>query len=145
MGCDIHAFCEQLDDNLTWQVQDLRPDAHIEEYFEKYELHIPRDYRLFGLLTMGTRGISYPESFAQRELPPVMSEQVKTHATQWELDAHTHSYLLRSELEAKQVELVLMADESLNALSGLKDLLSKLPEPPKGDKSRQRVVFWFDN
>jgi hypothetical protein len=112
MGCDIHMYAElkrNVNEKEVWvNVDDFRINPYwdgsdSESQFEHKDLHGDRNYGLFSLLagvrdySEKTKPVSDPKG-----LPEDISDFTKRAADRWESDAHTHSWLLLSELKEFQ-------------------------------------------
>ena len=118
MGCDIHLYREKHVDG-KWLAADkwskdedgdyLRVDYN-DQYFTD------RNYELFGLLAKGVRR-EHEFSFAKRGLPFDACEEIKSCASEWDCDGHSHSYLFLHELKA----ILAFAKTQKIEISGMKD------------------------
>lgn len=132
MGCDIHMFTEVLktvDDKQVWvNVDDYRPNPYFgidsdEREFEHQDLHGGRNYSLFTLLA-GVRDYSgkNPCISEPKGLPEDCSKLTAKAASDWEGDAHTHSWLTLAEIEAFQEKEPVMVYSGLISPSQAKEL-----------------------
>jgi len=117
MGCDIHTFIE-VRENGTWKYYDWEKEFQDGVYEDGsprkdcgkifyHPLHIGRNYDLFAILASvrndrrfagiktseGLRPIEKP-----RGLPLDVTLEVKEESDRWDIDGHSHSYMLLSEL-----------------------------------------------
>ena len=141
MGCDIHAFVETYEDG-KWvpskEDQFEKSTWYEPEDDELMTLNTDRNYDLFGLLCNGVRR-EFVYSFDDKGIPLDCSPEVLAVYTKWGSDAHTPSYLTKSELQKKAAELLVRGEqEMLHELNAFIKMLYGEPET-------QRVVFWFDN
>jgi hypothetical protein len=160
MGCDIHWFSETKKDG-KWQCDQFGLLADVREggeegdlmYFDNF-FDEERDYWLFGLLA-DVRA-SFPWNISAMGLPNDVSPEVREQADEWGVDGHSHSFLTRSALKNKLVELQLARAELLIAPRGqhdvqaadhlikrLTNIISNLSSSVADED--QRIVFWFDS
>ncbi len=146
MGCDIHAFRERRLADGSWEcLEPIEIDTDGEEEWEDLEsLSIGRDYTLFGLLAEVRREV--PLAWPQRGLPDDVSAVVQADNVQWDIDAHSHSWLSLPELKEKRAELMLAGFEHVGIVRQCLDHFIRHLDFPKGTAPEDcRVVFWFDN
>lgn len=111
MGCDIHMFVERKNGDVWKLVPETegirRPyykevsDAKTKDYFNKKTWSPGRNYALFGILA-GVRSTIFNPITEPRDLPPDVSDELKSEYIPWASDAHTPSYYTLSELLAYQ-------------------------------------------
>jgi hypothetical protein len=150
MGCDIHAYVE-VNNNGTWELD--------KEIFDV------RHYGLFGWLAnvrnySGIKPLSEP-----RGIPEDISDAVKRQLECWAMDAHSCSYLTGEDLLNVNYDQIVWDRRVMRGNDGgcttdnpsegrrltlrqflngevMRDILSLNKYP---DRSKVRVVFWFDN
>jgi hypothetical protein len=154
MGCDIHSVAEKRERN-TWVDLGLVPQP-----FDW------RSYSLFGFLA-GVRNYSAIPSIAEfRGFPADASDVTKSDYKKWDMDAHSPSWLLMSELlefdyDAPMIDRRVTRQTGPNSWSG--GVTGTIEEGEKTtfraflgegyfrelDRLKAagcgRVVFWFDN
>ena len=119
MGCDIHAYTEQLIDgkwvsNQAWA--DKYGDGSLDVEWETR--YTNRNYHLFGLLADVREDTGF--NLTPRGLPLDVSPQVKLASDDWGSDAHSHSFFTLQELLVLQSDL----DSKTVKISGMKDAKS---------------------
>lgn len=149
MGCDIHSVCEVYEDGKWRDAGDVFPvPEYLVRFYGKRKYGMPfnaRNYLVFSILA-GVRGngsvkpISLPrglpEDWVARD--DWHRDWNKSVMSPWNEDAHSHSWLLASELlnyDYGEVEHRL-SSEFTTTLQVLREL---------GDPDKVRVVFWFDS
>lgn len=122
MGCDIHIYKEKLVNGVwvssdKWTPYDYGDgeSGMTVEYDDR--VYRGRNYQLFGIISRGVRGFYHEISLEPKGMPLYASSEVKREADDWELDAHSHSYLTLKELN----ELKKKASESSIEIEGMKD------------------------
>lgn len=153
MGCDIHAYVEQCDENGTWTHTPELPDVF--DY---------RNYNLFGWL-VGVRNYSAVPPIAEpRGLPTGVSEVVQADLREWDSDAHSVSWLSLDELQAFDYDATVedrrikvgnsgahTAEPGGGTMTTYRDFLgtSYFADLERlvlaAERGPVRVVFWFDN
>jgi len=152
MGCDIHSYAEQQE-NERWVCLDV-------EAFED------RWYGFFGWLANVRNYSAMTPIAAGRGIPDDASEKVAEHYASWGVDAHSESWVSLAELLAIDYEQTIEdrlttkqlgpnlwtggatcepgegTKETLREFLGTEyfTVLKRLQEAGAG-----RVVFWFDN
>lgn len=98
MGCDIHTYVEQFDDDGTWMVAEW-PGADLTNFVSgPFDW---RDYGMFGFLGYGGRNYSKVPGIAElRGLPADSSDKARVAHDEWGIDAHSASWLTVNELSA---------------------------------------------
>ena len=154
MGCDIHAYVE-VKRHGGWNCEGNAFDC--------------RNYRLFGFLA-GVRNYSVVPVLAEpRGLPSDVGDVVHQKSEHWDVDGHTHSWLLLRELadfdydqqfEDRRTQRVRpggvisggeTADPGGGAMTTFREFLGEwyFKELDRlrtfGEPDDVRVVFWFDN
>lgn len=111
MGCDIHMFVEQKDEEGLWQ---MLPPPEIELYYYPKTMSAPvmgedwywgRNYALFGFLADVRNETGYgtshvPPLTKPRGLPPHVSAEIQAESDEWDCDGHSHSWFALGELLA---------------------------------------------
>ena len=166
MGCDIHTYIEQYNGG-KWEdanlyavnqyfkgVTDETSNEFDGEEFEIIHFWDNRDYYVFGALAqvrMSPRIIS-PKP---KGLPNDLSPQVAKQAKNWELDAHSHSWLTLKELgELAAVHRVAEPDNAKGLTAMYDEFIKYIRlsrpysynyKPVDAYHEYVRMVFWFDN
>lgn len=118
MGCDIHLYKEKKVDGKWVTADDWAPCEYDPDSIELaddcgfYE----RNYDLFGVLCKGVRR-EHHFGFEPRGMPFDVSPEVKSEASDYGCDGHSHSYLYLHELHDL---LSYLQDQTIN-VSGKKD------------------------
>jgi len=106
MGCDIHIHIEYKDKKSDkWKqyywydnYKDKSGKIDWNKVFDD-DLHIGRDYDLFGLLADVRNYDDIPSICLPRGLPDDVSDSVYLEYKEWDCDGHSHSYYTLSELK----------------------------------------------
>jgi hypothetical protein len=166
MGCDIHFFVEKKAKAYTRQKSlnnVLEIDKEVPDVWESVDDWIVeeedgntyryvnydtsyyngRNYQLFGVLA-GVRhqpNDQYP-FIEPRGIPDDVSKPIQDSYEEWDIDAHTPSYLTLSEL--KQIDWTMYTDSDYNWFAGFENTIDRMDELSNNDED-VRCVFWFDN
>ena len=126
MGCDIHAHVE-----IKAEINSVKKWVYYEE------INIARNYFLFGEMAR-VRGESNILNIKKRKgLPEDITDTSLFHFKRWEEDAHSPSWLSRSELNK------IGKHEDFPLFWGIFAEYREMITEEEGLDFR--VVFWFDN
>ena len=177
MGTDIHfyverkCYCYKDNDKYTWVSIDkwsinpysiLRPDENTPRWEVEftYQYYWVRNYCVFALLA-DIRNFYHIEPISKpRGLPSDVTNEIKLQSDSEGLDAHSHSWLLLSELNKvdwnKEFSWVshhvdneghetneIITKKYKDACSDIIEVIEKLNKIDNDENIR--IVFWFDN
>lgn len=152
MGCDIHCYREQLEDDKWVCKQPMTNDDVEEGKILADSTYVGRDYWLFGLLSKGVRkgwseGVAFDsKATTNRLLPDDVSPEVKVVWDEiWNGDGHSNNWLTLAEIKEKQAMLLLESGEDFEILRDSLAFFREAVFEPTDDPETTRVVFWFDN
>ena len=118
MGCDIHAHVEYKQYDQWWELADV---------------HIGRNYKLFGLMAGVRMDIALIEP---RGIPDDCGYTAKSDFIEWDTDAHTPSWLTYDEMNDVIQHMNSICTEAIAVLAVMKVMNAEVPT---------RIIFWFDN
>lgn len=105
MGCDIHVFVERKINGVWTHVpESLGPISHLYtihnmDYFNERTWRPERNYQLFAILAnVRNYGKAIVPLSSPRGIPNDVSNYVKKQSDDFDMDGHSHSYFLISEL-----------------------------------------------
>lgn len=151
MGCDIHIYAEEKNEEGQWVPTKKRAPNHRfgyskteSEYLTQFDpneydplteaFDTGRNYDLFALLA-GVRNYDDIDPISEpRGIPDNASEEVKEIVQSWDGDGHSHSWLLVSEVLLSEQVSARADDKWIKALRDIRN-----------DHENARIVFFFDN
>lgn len=165
MGCDIHMYAEQRDENGDWQPLQEWHDENFDDEDTEYEywcaepsLPDHRNYSFFGFLADVRRDSGFNQE--RLGMPSDASMEVKRAGVE-DGDWHSHSFITYEDLKAAVIQfgsdkeaklkrvLLHQPNEPVmldNLCGSSQELVTAMEKLPKFIAGRdQRFVFWFDN
>lgn len=137
MGCDIHIIREG-NRNGQWVCLETFDDTK-QPSSSSYE---GRSYDTFGALAAGVRGRHHAYSMPARGVPEDAAPETQAYCDDWDVDGHTHSWLMLDELRALRAVVQIKGPE--HVAHNLTEIIQGV-ENVCGFCDDMRIVFWFDN
>jgi hypothetical protein len=134
MGCDIHVFCENYNQETGLWEPDLEDDDN-----DIRSIYVSRNYGLFG--TIANVRHEYPWSLDPKGLPDDVTDPIRDYMDGD--DIHSVSYIDKHELS--ELMTVIMLSDFFGDTDSKNYLMSGLTTMMDIAKRCDRIVFGFDN